>query len=115
MKVLSTPEFNEVIAWTSSGKAFNILLPKVFCSKILPDHFKSAKYSSFTRKLHRWGFMRHYRGGKLYLGFSTIRDAEGAIYSSHFLVFSFPTSNQRRPEHFFTKTFNETEWIWLKR
>lgn len=29
---------------------------------ILPDHFKSAKFSSFTRKLHRWGFMRHYRG-----------------------------------------------------
>jgi hypothetical protein len=27
-----------------------------------PTHFKGAKYSSFTRKLQRWGFIRHYRG-----------------------------------------------------
>lgn len=45
-----------------SGKSFNILKPKVFVADILPEHFKDAKYSSFTRKLHRWGFMRHYRG-----------------------------------------------------
>jgi len=38
------------------------LKPKQFVADILPTHFKSAKYSSFTRKLHRWGFMRHYRG-----------------------------------------------------
>jgi hypothetical protein len=62
MKVLSKPEFAEIIGWTPSGKAFNIIQSKVFVAKILPDHFKNAKYSSFTRKLHRWGFMRHYRG-----------------------------------------------------
>jgi len=50
-----------------------ILQPKDFVAKVLPDEFKSAKYSSFTRKLHRWGFMRHYRGP----------DA-GAFFHKHF-------------------------------
>lgn len=62
MKVLSNKEFADIVAWTPTGKAFNILQPKVFTANILPEHFKQAKYSSFTRKLHRWGFMRHYRG-----------------------------------------------------
>lgn len=62
MKVLSTKEFSDIITWTPSGKSFTIVQPKAFVSEILPEHFKSAKYSSFTRKLHRWGFMRHYRG-----------------------------------------------------
>ncbi|EEC43424.1 predicted protein [Phaeodactylum tricornutum CCAP 1055/1] len=62
MKVLSTKEFSEIIGWLPSGKSFSIIKPKVFTVEILPTYFKSAKYSSFTRKLHRWGFMRHYRG-----------------------------------------------------
>lgn len=45
-----------------SGKSFQILKPKQFTNQVLPVEFKSAKFSSFTRKLHRWGFMRHYRG-----------------------------------------------------
>jgi hypothetical protein len=62
MEVLSRKEYADVIAWTPSGKAFNVINPKEFTAGILPTHFKSAKYSSFTRKLHRWGFIRHYRG-----------------------------------------------------
>lgn len=56
-----------------SGKAFNIIKPKAFAAEILPTHFKTAKYSSFTRKLHRWGFMRQYRG-----------DEAGAFYHKDF-------------------------------
>lgn len=62
MKVLSDKKNAEIITWMPSGKSFNILKPKAFVADILPQHFKTAKYSSFTRKLHRWGFMRHYRG-----------------------------------------------------
>lgn len=62
MKVLSTKEFEHIITWMPSGNSFSIVEPKAFVADILPDHFKSAKYASFTRKLHRWGFMRHYRG-----------------------------------------------------
>ena len=73
MKVLSEKEFADVVAWTPSGKAFNIIQPKLFTANILPSHFKQAKYSSFTRKLHRWGFMRHYRGPEA-----------GAFFHKHF-------------------------------
>lgn len=62
MKVLSMKEFRHIIAWTPSGKSFSIIKPKLFTAEILPTYFKSAKFSSFTRKLHRWGYMRHYRG-----------------------------------------------------
>jgi hypothetical protein len=62
MEVLSRKEYADIITWTPSGKAFNVINRKEFMARILPTHFKSAKYSSFTRKLHRWGFIRHYRG-----------------------------------------------------
>lgn len=73
MKVLSTKKFSDIITWMPSGKSFSIVNSKAFVAEILPDHFKSAKYSSFTRKLHRWGFMRHYRG-----------DEAGAFYHDDF-------------------------------
>ncbi len=73
MKVLSDSNFNDIITWTPSGKSFIIVNPKAFVADILPEHFKSAKFSSFTRKLHRWGFNRHYRG-----------DESGAFYHQDF-------------------------------
>ncbi|KAL3906275.1 MAG: hypothetical protein SGILL_009336 [Bacillariaceae sp.] len=66
-------EFEHIIHWMPSGKSFTVLKPKAFAVDILPDHFKSAKYSSFTRKLHRWGFTRHYKG-----------DEAGAFYHKEF-------------------------------
>ena len=63
MTVLSDPKFHHIIDWLPSGKSFVIYKPKVFATDILPSRFKSAKYSSFTRKLHRWGFVRQFRGG----------------------------------------------------
>lgn len=62
MKVLSNKEFEPIITWLPSGKSFSIVDSKAFVADVLPEQFKSAKYASFTRKLHRWGFMRHYRG-----------------------------------------------------
>ena len=62
MKVLSQPEYADVIGWLPDGKSFTIVKPKAFVADILPGQFKEAKYSSFTRKLHRWGFQRHLRG-----------------------------------------------------
>jgi hypothetical protein len=73
LKVLSNKEFAHIITWMPSGKSFNMLKPKAFTSEILPDYFKSAKYSSFTRKLHRWGFTRLYKG-----------DEAGAFYHKDF-------------------------------
>lgn len=78
MKVLSQAEFSDIITWLPDGKSFTILKPKAFVTEILSKEsglgFKQAKYSSFTRKLHRWGFMRHYRG-----------DEAGAFYHKLFV------------------------------
>jgi hypothetical protein len=62
MKVLCTRRFNHIISWTPDGTGFVILRPKAFSTDILPYYFKEAKFSSFTRKLHRWGFQRNVRG-----------------------------------------------------
>jgi hypothetical protein len=48
----------DAIAWLPDGKSFVIVNPDLFCSKILSQAFKEAKYASFVRKLHRWGFVR---------------------------------------------------------
>ena len=74
MKVLSQKEYTDIITWLPDGKSFTIIRPKSFVTEILPGFFKSSKYSSFTRKLHRWGFQRHLRG----------EDA-GAFFHKHFI------------------------------
>lgn len=73
MKVLSSKNHVDVIAWMPSGKSFSILDSKRFVADVLPGFFKNAKFSSFTRKLHRWGFLRHYRG-----------EESGAYYHENF-------------------------------
>jgi len=62
MRVLSIKAFRDIISWTPSGNAFQIHSAKRFVAEVLPEHFKTAKYSSFTRKLQRWGFVRQFRG-----------------------------------------------------
>mmetsp|Transcript_4100 Transcript_4100/g.9540 ORF Transcript_4100/g.9540 Transcript_4100/m.9540 type:complete len:170 (+) Transcript_4100:230-739(+) len=48
----------ESIAWLPDGKSFVIVNPDLFCHEVLDKTFKETKYSSFVRKLHRWGFVR---------------------------------------------------------
>lgn len=56
MLVLSRKEHADIIQWMPDGKAFKILRPRAFQKEILPKYFKGAKYSSFKRKMSRWGF-----------------------------------------------------------
>eukprot|EP00521_Asterionellopsis_glacialis_P007842 CAMPEP_0195287814 /NCGR_PEP_ID=MMETSP0707-20130614/4722_1 /TAXON_ID=33640 /ORGANISM="Asterionellopsis glacialis, Strain CCMP134" /LENGTH=670 /DNA_ID=CAMNT_0040347605 /DNA_START=324 /DNA_END=2336 /DNA_ORIENTATION=+ len=58
MKALSCKEHSGIIAWLPDGKKFKIIRPRAFKQEVLPRYFKEAKYSSFKRKLHRWGFER---------------------------------------------------------
>lgn len=44
------------IGWVADGQAFVIRDKAKLCSKWLPLFFRQAKFSSFTRKLYRWGF-----------------------------------------------------------
>eukprot|EP00934_Nitzschia_sp_Nitz4_P006444 Nitzschia sp. Nitz4//scaffold36_size144017//93475//94468//NITZ4_003102-RA/size144017-snap-gene-0.213-mRNA-1//-1//CDS//3329549504//6434//frame0 len=50
------------VAWLSDGKSFVIRNPDEFTRKVLPLFFKATKFSSFTRKLYRWGFRQVNRG-----------------------------------------------------
>lgn len=59
MEILDNEANNDIIAWLHHGRGFVIFRKKAFEQKILPKYFsKQSKYSSFTRKLNRWGFTR---------------------------------------------------------
>jgi len=46
------------IGWVLEGHAFVIRNKEQFCLQWLPMFFGQAKFSSFTRKLYRWGFRK---------------------------------------------------------
>lgn len=48
----------DMVAWLPDGKSFVVVKPDDFVARVLNPVFKEAKYSSFVRKLHRWGFVR---------------------------------------------------------
>lgn len=62
MEIISNEANADVISWLPHGKGFVIFKKKKFASDILPQYFKQSKYTSFTRKLNRWGFTRVTRG-----------------------------------------------------
>lgn len=62
MEILSNEEVNDVVTWLPHGKAFIIYKKKKFAAEVLPKFFKQSKFTSFTRKLNRWGFTRVTRG-----------------------------------------------------
>ena len=53
---------NFCVAWLPDGKSFVIRQPDEFTRQVLPKFFKATKFSSFTRKLYRWGFRQVNRG-----------------------------------------------------
>jgi hypothetical protein len=44
------------VAWIPDGKSFVIRSKEGLVSDLLPQFFRQGKFSSFTRKLYRWGF-----------------------------------------------------------
>ena len=58
MQAMMDHEDEEAVGWLPDGKSFVIVSPDRFVQDILNNVFKQAKYASFIRKLHRWGFMR---------------------------------------------------------
>ena len=62
MKFAEEQEEGFCIAWLPDGKSFVIRNPDEFTRKVLPKFFKATKFSSFTRKLYRWGFRQVNRG-----------------------------------------------------
>ena len=60
MEILSDPANEEYIAWLPHGCSFRVHNRARFLNEILPPHYKNKKikYTSFTRKLSRWDFVR---------------------------------------------------------
>jgi hypothetical protein len=56
MEILNDEQANgESICWLPHGRAFVVRSPALFTERILPRYFsRTAKYSSFTRRLNRW-------------------------------------------------------------
>jgi|NOAtaT_6_FD_contig_71_857895_length_2758_multi_5_in_0_out_0_1 hypothetical protein len=54
--VLKNKEIGDIVTWLPSGKSFVIGSPKAFISEVVPKYFgKNIAYTSFTRRLGRWG------------------------------------------------------------
>ena len=53
---------NYCISWQPDGLSFIIRHPEKFTNDVLAIFFKQTKFSSFTRKLYRWGFRQVNRG-----------------------------------------------------
>jgi hypothetical protein len=58
MSVLDSHNFDDILCWSADGKAFTINKQEEFESIILPKCFNLLKFSSFLRKLYRWGFSK---------------------------------------------------------
>ena len=58
LSIVSNPEYNHIISWLPTGDAFGIHKQEEFESQILPKYFRHTRFSSFVRKLNRWGFRR---------------------------------------------------------
>ena len=59
--ILNDPLLADIICWLPTGDAFVILRSDQLCSQVLPHYFSpknSLKYSSFKRKMNRWGFQQ---------------------------------------------------------
>lgn len=65
MDILSNEEDSDTIAWMPHGRSFIIYKKKKFAAHVLPKYFKATKFTSFTRKLNRWGFTRVTRGPEM--------------------------------------------------
>ena len=63
--VISDKENDHIISWLPHGKDFIIHDKNLFGTMILPRYFDGAKFTSFTRRLKRWAFVRVPRGPEL--------------------------------------------------
>lgn len=61
-RILSNPEFRDVIAWLPHGRSWKVIKPKSFEESVIPLYFRHAKYASFMRQVNGWGFKRMRQG-----------------------------------------------------
>ena len=50
-RILSNPEYNDIVSWLPHGRSWRVLKPKAFEEKVIPLYFRHAKYASFMRQV----------------------------------------------------------------
>ena len=50
-RILSNPDFSDIISWLPHGRSWRVLKPKAFEEKVIPLYFRHAKYASFMRQV----------------------------------------------------------------
>jgi hypothetical protein len=50
-RILSNPEYSEIVSWLPHGRSWRVLKPKAFEEKVIPIFFRHAKYASFMRQV----------------------------------------------------------------
>ena len=58
MWVLLNDEYSEIVTFLPDDQSFGIVNAKVFVDEVMPKIFGIRTFSSFVRKLNRWGFER---------------------------------------------------------
>eukprot|EP00299_Pterocystis_sp_00344_P013876 c6840_g2_i2.p1 GENE.c6840_g2_i2~~c6840_g2_i2.p1 ORF type:complete len:215 (-),score=32.58 c6840_g2_i2:750-1394(-) len=56
--IVEEPSINHIISWSDSGLSFVIHDTTLFCTQILPAHFKHSNLASFVRQLNIYGFQK---------------------------------------------------------
>jgi hypothetical protein len=54
----TTGMFSDIVKWSTTGDSFVILKPKNFTKSLLPQYFRTHKFSSFQRQLNAYGFTK---------------------------------------------------------
>lgn len=52
-RILSNPDFTDIICWLPHGRSWRVLKPKAFEERIIPMYFRHAKYASFMRQVRQ--------------------------------------------------------------
>lgn len=58
MGLLFDDEYSNIVTFLPDGLSFGIINAKVFADEVMPKVLGIRTFSSFVRKLHRWGFER---------------------------------------------------------
>jgi hypothetical protein len=58
MEAITANYDEDIVSWMPDGRSFVVVNPDLFVDVILKQSFKGCKYTSFVRKLNRWGFSR---------------------------------------------------------
>jgi len=62
MQILSRDDIRDIVTWMPHGRSFIFFDTERFTNEVLPNYFRKSKFSSFVRKLYRWGFRQIRKG-----------------------------------------------------